>query len=124
MKRPEQALQQQVARFINQAAPGLLWWHVPNSSGNRGPKLGGILKSMGVKAGVPDLVFVLPTGRAGFIELKAGTGKLTDSQKDFRDRVTDAGAFWAEARSVAEVEDILHRWLTPFGWKLQARVSA
>jgi len=124
VKRPEQALQQQVARFINQAAPGLLWWHVPNSSGNRGPKLGGILKSMGVKAGVPDLVFVLPTGRAGFIELKAGTGKLTDSQKDFRDRVTDAGAFWAEARSVAEVEDILHRWLTPFGWKLQARVSA
>jgi len=124
VKRPEQELQQQVARYLKAAAPHLEWFHVPNSSGNRGAKLGGILKSMGVKPGVPDLVFILPTGRAGFIELKAGTGKLTESQKDFRDRVTETGAFWAEARSVAEVEDILHRWLTPFGWKLQARVSA
>lgn len=124
MRRPEQALQQSVAAYLDHVMPHLLWWHVPNSSGNRGARLGGILKSMGVKAGVPDLVLILPNGLAGFIELKAGRGKLTEAQEAFRDRAVKLGCLWAEARSLADVEDILTNWFQPFGWTLKAKIAA
>lgn len=124
MNRPEQALQQTVAGYLDRAVPALLWFHVPNSSGNRGARLGGILKSMGVKAGVPDLVLILPNGLAAFIELKASKGALTEAQRAFRDRCSALGCFWAEARSLSDVEAVLERWLVPFGWALKARVAA
>lgn len=123
MKRPEQALQQQVCRYIDAAYPGLTYFH-PANGGARSVVEGAIFKTMGVKAGVPDLVFVIPTGRVGFIELKAGKGKLTESQEAFRDKVRESGAWWSEARSVAEVAEILEKWLLPFGWVPKARVAA
>lgn len=124
MRRPEQALQQTVARFLSATFPNLLWFHVPNSSGNRGAQLGAIMKSMGVKAGVPDLVLILPNGIAGFIELKAKRGKLTEAQAAFRDRALAMGCLWSEARSVEDVQTILYAWFTPFGWTLRATVAA
>lgn len=123
MKRPEQALHIEVAKYLALAIPDLTYFHVPNSSGNRGPGLGGIMKAMGVRPGVPDFCFVLPHGAAAFIELKAGKGKLSPSQQAFKASLP-LGALWAEARSIAEVQEILERWLTPFGWNLRARVSA
>lgn len=123
MLRPEQQLQQQVAGFIRKAYPGLLWWHTPNQSGRRdAARLGKILKSMGVLAGVPDLTIILPTGHAAFIELKAGKGKLTEGQEAFRDKCQSVGCFWAEARSLEEVAEALHRWLHPLGWTSRARI--
>lgn len=123
-KRPEQALQKLVVQHIELAYPGLLFFHVPNSSGNRGAHLGGILKSMGVKAGVPDLVVILPHGVAAFIELKAGKGRLTDNQAIFRERAEALGCPWTEARSLPEVAGILDAWLLPFGWHSRVRVAA
>lgn len=124
MRRPEQALQQNVAAYLSATFPRLLWFHVPNSSGDRGAQLGGILKTMGVKAGVPDLVLILPNGLAGFIELKAGRGKLTEAQAAFRDRCQALGCLWSEARSIEDVQTILTAWFTPFGWTLRGRVMA
>lgn len=124
MNRPEQIFHQSVATFINAAYPGLLWFHPANSSGNRGPRLGGILKSMGVLAGVPDIVLILPTGLSGFIELKVGKGSLSPAQKSFRDRAKESGALWAEARTLDEVEQTLERWLLPLGWVSKARLAA
>lgn len=124
MKRPEQILQQQVTKFINLATPGLIWWHTPNASGRRSPVAGAILKSMGVRPGVADITILLPTGKAAFIELKAGKGRLAEGQQTFRDDVERLGCQWAEARSLADVEAILHGWLSPLGWTLKARASA
>lgn len=124
MNRPEQAFHQSVARFIDAAYPGLLWWHTPNASGNRGPRLGGILKSMGVLAGVPDIVLILPSAIPAFIELKAGKGSLSPAQKSFRDRAKESGALWAEARTLEEVSATLERWLLPLGWVSKARLAA
>lgn len=124
MKRPEQQLQQQVAGYINAAYPGLLWFHPANSSGNRGARLGGILKSMGVLAGVPDIVVILPTGLSAFIELKASKGSLSPTQKAFRDRARETGALWEECRSLEETADLLNRWLQPLGWEPKARLAA
>lgn len=123
MKRPEQELQIRAVKFIRAAYPDLLFFHVPNG-GVRSKVEGAIFKAMGTMAGAPDLMFVLPTGVAAFLELKAGKGKLTATQEAFRDRCQSAGAFWAEARSLEEIEEQLHRWLQPLGWVPKARIAA
>ena len=122
MKRPEQELQIAVARFLTVALPDLVWFAIPNG-GYRTKAEAGIMKATGTRKGAPDIGFVLPHGAAGFIELKAPKGRLSPEQAAFRDSLPP-GALWAEARSVIEVQDILERWLTPFGWNLRARVSA
>ena len=122
MKRPEQAFQQAVVRFIDAAAPGLLYFHVPNG-GARSKVEGAIFKTMGVKAGVADLIFMLPTGKFGAMELKAGRGRLSPAQEDFREKMLKGSRYWAEVRTLEEVEETLHKWLTPLGWKLKARAS-
>ena len=83
MKRPEEALQRSAVQYLSAVLPpppeGPLWFHVPNGGG-RSKAEGGILKAMGVKAGIGDLVF-LTRGRPFFIEMKAGKGKLSEPQK-------------------------------------------
>ena len=123
MNRPEQALQIAACDFIEKAAPGLLFFH-PANGGARSKVEGAIFKAMGVRKGVPDLVILLPNAGAGFIELKAGKGVLSPAQKQWRDDLRARGYAWAEARSLEEVEDILGRWLLPYGWTLKATVKA
>lgn len=123
MRRPEQILQQQVVRFLDMAYPAVLAFHCPNG-GARSAVEGAILKSMGVRPGVPDLCLLLPCGRTAWIELKAGKGKLTAAQEAFRDKAQALDHFWAEARSPNEVADILERWLQPFGILAKARLAA
>lgn len=108
-RREEQALHQQVAAFLEMAAPNLVWFHCPNGGG-RSKAEAGILKSMGVKAGVADFAFVLPTGKAAFLELKAKGGRLSPAQGEFRDQVVAAGAWWAEARTLEDVQTVLLGW--------------
>jgi hypothetical protein len=123
MKRPEQDLQKAICRFIDLAAPGLIYFHPANEVGRSSVRLGAIRKSIGVKPGIPDLVFVLPHGKAAFIEVKAGKGRLTEAQEAFRLLCDERGIPWALARSVADVEAILHGWLNGFGWTLKARAA-
>jgi len=106
---PEYLLQKSVADFLEIAKPNCVWFHCPNGE-RRDARTGAKLKSMGVKPGVGDLCFVLPYGIAGFIELKSGKGKLTDSQKVFKDDVESLGGLYEEARSIEEVKQILKAW--------------
>jgi hypothetical protein len=108
---PEERLQRAVVQYLMLAVDPAqcLWWHVPNG-GHRYPATAARMKLMGVRPGVPDLAFILPGGRSGFIELKAGRGTLSDNQKIFRMHALTQGAFWAEARSIADVEHILRGW--------------
>lgn len=119
MNRPEQDLQQLVAGYLRMSLPTNLWFHVPNSSGNRGARLGGILKSLGVRAGVPDLVFVLNDGKAAFIELKAGKGSLSTEQRVFRADCERLGVPYAVCKSLEEVQGTLQGW----GLILRARAA-
>lgn len=93
MNRPEQALQISVVNWLRVVAPDLFFLHIPNG-GRRSKVEAGIFKSMGVRAGAYDLLFILPSksqapsggARAAFIELKApGTGhrKPPDNQAKF-----------------------------------------
>lgn len=120
MMRPEQVLQIQAARMLELAIPDFVFFHVPNGGG-RSKVEGAILKAMGVKAGVADFVIVLPGGRIGFLELKADKGALSQSQREFRDKVRGLGCIWGEARSLEGVWDLVEAWFRPWGHAMKVR---
>ena len=108
MKRPEEELQRAVVQFLKMACPTALWFAVPNQRGTRKRWENEMLVAMGVRAGVPDLVFVLPGGRVGFIELKAAKGRMETSQLIFAEE-----ALHLVCRSLAEVQGALAAWGLP-----------
>lgn len=87
----------------------LYWFAIPNQS-NRHIRNAMKMKSEGVRAGSPDLCFLLPAGRVGWLEMKTRKGALSPAQKDFRDRAISLGHFWAMARSVDEALPHLTEW--------------
>lgn len=109
MKRPEEAPQRSAAHYLSVAVPlppeGPLWFHVPNGGG-RSKAEGGILKAMGVKSGIGDLVFLTKT-RPFCIELKAGKGKLSESQKWVMSVLNLMGIHTYVVRNLEELKDAL-----------------
>ena len=106
---PEEQLQRSIVQFLRVALPdrlGVFWYAVPGHRGTRKRFEMGILKAMGVRAGVPDLAFI-HDGRAFFIELKAERGALTKSQKETIPRLRAAGAETFVCRSVEDVQRVL-----------------
>jgi hypothetical protein len=118
MRRPEQALQKQVARYLDFALPKTATWFHPANGGYRRKAEARIFKGLGVKAGVPDIVIIWE-GRAYFIELKAGTNKLTEHQVNMMRSLTDAGAGWHCCTSLESVTETLDGWGIP----LKARAA-
>ena len=108
---PEAQLQAAVCQHLERRAiPGLVWFHVPNS-GKREPRSAAILKRLGVKAGVSDLIFVKPIeGVAYALELKAPKGKPTEAQNEFLRAVANAGGHAAVASSLDVALRLLAMW--------------
>lgn len=103
-QRPEEVLQIAAAELLDLALPqGWRWWHTPNQRGTRKFWEQQLLKALGVKAGVQDITIVGPDPRLVIIELKAGDGKLSRSQKDWRDFYRSIGVPWFLARSIEDV---------------------
>jgi hypothetical protein len=113
MNRPEQQIQKAVALHLRQrGAPGLLWFHVPNGAhvhGRRGRVQGGIQKSMGVLAGVSDII-ALHQGKLYALELKAPGGRPTELQLEFIDAVKANGGYGVVADSLNEALLVLEGW--------------
>ena len=109
----EELLQRAVAELLDLLAnAGQFWWaHVPNG-GARTKAEAGILKAMGVKAGVADILIIShPAGCAYWIELKAGAGVLSDLQANFGETMAGYyGAPYAVCRSIDEVRAVLKEW--------------
>jgi len=111
-KQPEAELQRAICKLLAYACnPGVVWFAVPNG-GARSKTEAAIMKGLGVQRGVPDLAFVLPPGRAAFLELKAKGGKVKkDSpQAVMRARIEAAGGFCAEADTIEKAIEILRGW--------------
>ena len=114
MAKPEQVLQIQVARYLEVTLRPPTWWSAVGHGGG-GLIRGALLKRMGVKKGVPDLLVIHPVASAGSelgcwlvgIELKAPKGRQSPEQVAVQRAFEQAGGFYAVARSVDEVEDIL-----------------
>ena len=86
----EAALQTHVCKLLNAfAKPDIIFWACPNGEA-RSAKTGARLKQQGVKAGAPDLCFVIDRHFIG-LELKVETGKMSNAQIKFQEDLERAG---------------------------------
>lgn len=124
MNHPEDQLHIAVATFLRLAldADDGMWFHPPNG-GARSKREGGRFKQMGVLPGIPDLVFLLPDGRTGFIELKAPAGRFQASQRIIHADLQRLGHRVAVCRSVEEVETTLRAWGVPLSASVRGRAA-
>lgn len=103
-----------MAQFLNVALPeDSLWWHTPNQAGSRSAVETKILKGMGVKPGIPDIL-IFYQGRLFAIELKAKGGKESPNQEAMQETLRELGAEVASGvTSVEAVEKVLRGWSFP-----------
>jgi hypothetical protein len=90
------------------APAGTFWTHFPAGC-RRSRVTGAILKGMGARAGVPDLLIVRD-GRLFVLELKAGRGGLSDTQRETHAEMRAAGAVIGTASGIDEAVDTLVEW--------------
>jgi len=108
---PEQSLQRAVATYLARvlAAPTFF---TAIGHGGGGKLRGAILKGMGMRAGVPDLL-IIDRGKCLWIELKAGKGALSPEQVAVHQWLVAAGASVVVCRSIDDVRDRLEVWGVP-----------
>jgi hypothetical protein len=109
MNRPEDLIQRAVFQHIRaRGVPGLVAWHTPNG-GKRRPIEAAIFKSLGVRAGVADIIAV-HQGKILALELKAENGRPSKSQREFLSDIERAGAFTAMPRGLDAALATLEAW--------------
>jgi len=88
--------------------PGVVYWHTPNGGG-RSVVEGVRFKQAGVKAGIPDLVFLW--GGLRGLELKKPGGVLSPAQRAMHPRFLAAGAIAvATCDSLESARAVLRSW--------------
>jgi hypothetical protein len=108
-RRPEQQLQKAVLEHLAwRGVPGLFVFHYP-AGGWRSPIEAAIFKSLGVVAGVPDIL-ILHERRLFALELKTEHGRLTPIQVETQARMHIAGAMVAVAIGLDAALEQLERW--------------
>lgn len=103
MKATEAQIQGAIVEWLRYS--GYLTFHIPNG-GLRGKREAAKLKWQGVLAGVPDLAVIwqeLGEARLCFIEVKTASGRLSEDQSDFRNKVNAIGFDYIIARSLDDV---------------------
>jgi hypothetical protein len=109
MKRAEDQIQRAILEHLAiRAVPNVFAFHCPNG-GWRRPAEARIFKSLGVRAGIPD-VLVVAGGKLYALELKTAHGKLTPAQRTAHVMLTAAGAEVATAHGLDEALAVLERW--------------
>src|SRR5262245_6772663 len=95
-RRPEDQIQRVILQHLKLRAPrDAFWTHFP-AGGARSPIEAAILKGLGVRAGVPDLL-ILHEGTLYALELKADGQKPTELQTETQELLRRAGARVATA---------------------------
>lgn len=100
----EDRIQYDIVRWLQDRK--IFFFSVPNDAGGRSVQAMARAKSMGLRAGVSDLVVVLPW-RVIFMEVKTDDGKPSHLQDVFRDRITELGHRYEIVRSVEDVKRVL-----------------
>lgn len=105
----EQAIQKAVfAHLRTRGALGIVAWH-PFSGGYRRPAEAAIYKSLGVRAGLPD-VMVLHWGKLFCLELKKVGGRQTEQQIECLGELAAAGAYTCVAYGLDAAIRCLESW--------------
>src|SRR5450755_427866 len=96
-----------VTHLMIRGVPGLVFFHVPNAP--RSAQTGARLKSMGMRAGVSDLILVHDE-RIYALELKAPGKRPTTEQHEFIAEMTHAGAFCCVCDGLDRALKVLEMW--------------
>jgi hypothetical protein len=109
--RIEDGLQRAVCDMLTLGARReVVWFAIPNG-GARSKIEAAILQGLGVKAGAPDILIVIPpAGRIAGLELKAPGKKRSAKQERMAEKIVAAGGFAAVADSVEDVLDLFYTW--------------
>lgn len=89
--------------------PRCIIFSVPNG-GTRNKVEAIKLKSTGMKAGVSDLIVILPN-HVLFVEVKTETGRQSDKQIEFEKTITDLGYKYVLVRSLEEFKTVMIAFL-------------
>jgi hypothetical protein len=109
-KSTEDQLQKSVVGWLQlQEAMGRLTYHAVPNEGKRSYKTAARLQSIGMRAGVPDLVIIGHFG-VGYIELKTPAGRQSDFQKAWEARLKDFEIPHAICRSLESVMQTVNGW--------------
>jgi hypothetical protein len=100
MNSKEALLQSKIVQFLQSI--GVFFFSCPNEA-KRSPALASRMKALGMRSGVADLVALLPGGKAVFLEVKTDSGKQSDMQKLFQQRVESLGFSYYVVRSIEDV---------------------
>jgi hypothetical protein len=117
----EQKIHIQTAHFFRQLETlkgGFTFFH-PFASGKCSPREASLRRALGVKAGVPDLVFFLPAGVTLMFELKAPGGRLSGPQEEFHANAAALGfgVHTIEAEDAGQAIGRIEAILEGHGWK-------
>ena len=108
-RQPEAQLQRAVLEHLRwRGVPGLFTFHYP-AGGWRSPVEAAIFKSLGVVAGVPDLL-IIHRGQIYGLELKTAHGHLTAAQTETQQYMRAAGAIVATAVEIDAALERLEEW--------------
>ena len=88
---------------------GWKWTHLPFGE-HRSKATANRLKRMGVMPGWPDYLFVSPSGKHHYVELKRVGGKLNDNQAEMKVFFLAAGVPYLLSNNVREVLVTLQSW--------------
>ena len=116
---PEQIVHKSIVTFLELAlTPPDFYTTFP--SGGGGKVRGALLKSLGLKTGVGDILLIKAfSGRAYWLEVKPGKLKAKDYQKAMHIRLALAGSETAVVHNIVETHDALVAW----GFPLRARIE-
>jgi len=109
---PESKLQQQCVKWFNTQYPKHLLFAIPNG-GYRSVIEAKIMKGEGVISGVADLFLMFPNSKYNglFIEMKYGSGKLTENQKEFESKATFYGYEYIVCRTINEFMNTINNYI-------------
>jgi hypothetical protein len=108
-RRPEQQLQKAVLEHLAwRGMPGLFVFHYP-AGGWRSPVEAAIFKSLGVVAGIPDIL-IIHCDHIFALELKTTHGRLTQTQIEAQTRMRAAGATVGTAIEIDAALELLEQW--------------
>jgi hypothetical protein len=101
LKHEESKIQREICVWLQEH--GYYFFAVPNEANGRSAVQQMQQISIGMRAGVADLIVVLPDGKVLFLEVKTPTGKQSENQVKFQNRVESLGHRYVIVRSVDDV---------------------
>lgn len=111
-RRPEEQIHRALAAHLRVRLPKpWMFWHTPNG-GYRTPVEAAVMKSIGQRSGMPDLLLA-GEGRVIGVEVKTPKGTLSPAQKDTIAALAEAGIPTIIVRSVDEAEAVLRQMGVP-----------